>query len=91
MAFIPYLAFGPTALLGWIGLLHGPDHHSTPRENWADKTIDLLIPAFNEEDHPFCLSAIERQTLKPRCIFYMTMVVMTKRSNMQRLMQSWLS
>lgn len=70
MAFIPYFAFGPTSLMGLIGLLHGPDKTiPTPMEDWRQVTVDLVIPAFNEEKTiVLCLSSILRQSLKPRQI-----------------------
>lgn len=71
MAFVPYFVLGPTALMGLIGLLHGPDRTiPTPAEDWKQATVDLLIPAFNEEKTiVLCLSSIMRQTLKPRKIY----------------------
>ena len=70
MAFIPYFAIGPTSLLSIWGLLHGPDHTvPTPTEDWKKATVDLIIPAFNEEKNIIlCLSSIMRQSLKPRQI-----------------------
>lgn len=71
MAFIPYFVLGPTALMGLIGLLHGPDKTvPTPNEDWKKATLDLLIPTFNEEKTIIlCLASIGRQTIQPRQIF----------------------
>lgn len=70
MAFVPYFVLGPTALMGLIGLLHGPDKTiPTPPEDWKKATMDLLIPAYNEEKNIIlCLASILRQTLQPRQI-----------------------
>lgn len=71
MAFIPFLALGPTAIIGMIGLLHGPDKTiPTPVDNWQDATLDLVIPSYNEEKNIIlCINSIIRQTLKPRVIY----------------------
>ena len=71
MAFIPYFVLGPTALMGLIGLLHGPDRTiPTPNEDWKKATLDLLIPSFNEERTiVLCLASIQRQTIQPRQIY----------------------
>lgn len=68
MATIPYLIIGPSSILGLIGLLHGPDEtEATPLEDWHKESIDVLIPARNEEESiVFCLSSLEMQTIKPR-------------------------
>ena len=70
MAFLPYFAIGPTSLLGLYSLLHGQDRTKpTPADNWKLATVDLIIPAFNEEKNiVLCLSSIARQSLKPRQI-----------------------
>ena len=71
MAFIPFLAIGPTSLMGIIGLLHGPDRTiPTPKDKWQDVTMDLVIPTYNEEKNiVLCLNSIARQTIKPRIIY----------------------
>jgi glycosyltransferase involved in cell wall biosynthesis len=71
MAFIPYFVLGPTALMGLIGLLHGPDRTKpTPADDWKMASLDLLIPTFNEEKTIIlCLASIRRQTIQPRQIF----------------------
>ena len=70
MAFVPYFVLGPTGLMGLIGLLHGPDRTiPTPNEDWKKATVDLIIPAFNEEKTiVLCLASIKRQSLQPRQI-----------------------
>lgn len=70
MATIPYLIIGPTAILSFIGLLHGGDKTvPTPLEDWHKESIDVLIPARNEEKSiVFCLSSLATQTIKPRRI-----------------------
>ena len=71
MAFIPYFVLGPTAFMGLLGLLYGPDKTiPTPKDDWTKATLDLLIPAYNEEKNiSLCLSSIKRQSLQPRQIF----------------------
>ncbi len=70
MAALPYLVLSPSGIMGVIGLLHGPDRTvPTPQENWCEATIDLLIPAYNEEKNiVLCLSSILKQTRKPQRI-----------------------
>ena len=68
MASLPYLIISPTALLSFIGLLKGADKTvPTPPEDWNKVTVDLIIPAQNEENTiVLCLAAIALQTKKPR-------------------------
>lgn len=70
MASIPYLIISPSALVSFIGLMHGADKTiPTPAEDWRKASIDLLIPAHNEEQTiVLCLESITKQTLKPRNI-----------------------
>jgi len=70
MAVIPYLAISPNSILSILGLIHGPDRtEPTPGENWREATVDVVIPAFNEERNiPLCLASIVKQTLRPRRI-----------------------
>jgi glycosyltransferase involved in cell wall biosynthesis len=60
----------PNAVLSIIGLLHGPDKTvPTPAQDWRTATVDMVIPAFNEEKNiVLCLSSVARQTLKPKRI-----------------------
>jgi len=67
MAAIPYLVFGPTAVLSTIGLIMGKDKAiPTPPKDWHKATVDVVIPALNEEQTiVLCLASIARQTFKP--------------------------
>ncbi len=70
MAVIPYFVISPNAVLSILGLIHGPDKTDpTPAEDWRDATVDVVIPAFNEERNlPLCLTSLATQTLRPRRI-----------------------
>lgn len=70
MATTPYFVLSPNTILSIIGLLHGADKTvATPSENWRDATIDVVIPALNEENNILlCLASLVRQTVKPRRI-----------------------
>ena len=70
MATLPYFVFSPNTLLSVLGLMRGPDTtRPTPAEDWRDATVDVIIPAYNEEEHiVFCLASVLRQTLRPRRI-----------------------
>jgi glycosyltransferase involved in cell wall biosynthesis len=67
MAAIPFLVFGPTTILSTIGLLMGKDKSvPTPAKDWRKATVDVVIPALNEERTIIlCLASIARQTFKP--------------------------
>ncbi len=68
MAFVPYFIISPNAIMSVVGLLRGPDKtEPTPAENWQEATVDVVIPAFNEEANILqSIASITRQTLKPR-------------------------
>ncbi len=70
MATTPYFVISPNAILSIIGLLRGPDRIvPTPDEDWWTATVDVVIPAFNEEKNiTLCLASLARQTLKPKRI-----------------------
>jgi glycosyltransferase involved in cell wall biosynthesis len=70
MAAVPYLIISPNTILSILGLMHGPDKtEPTPAEDWRDATVDVVIPAFNEERSiALCLASITKQTLRPRRI-----------------------
>src|SRR6476659_10168235 len=70
MATAPWFVLSPNALLSSIGLLRGPDKTvPTPAEDWQVAIVDVVIPAFKEEDNIIhCLASIARQTFKPRNI-----------------------
>lgn len=68
MAVIPNFLFGPNALLSLYGLFHGPDLTvPTITEDWRRATVDLVIPARNEEANiALCLASVARQTFQPQ-------------------------
>lgn len=70
MATAPWFVISPNVLLSAIGLLRGPDKTvPTPRENWRAAVVDVVIPAYREEDNIIhCLASLARQTLQPRRI-----------------------
>jgi len=59
---------GPSALLGALGLLRAPDRTvPTPREQWRDAVVDVVIPGrCHQATIVHCLAALQAQTLKPR-------------------------
>lgn len=67
MATTPYFILSPNTVLSIIGLIHGPDKTiPNPAQDWREATVDVVIPAFNEESNiPLCLAALARQTRKP--------------------------
>ena len=67
MATTPYLVVSPNLILSVIGLLHGPDETvPTPSEDWKEATVNVVIPAYNEEKNiVLCLDSLMRQTHKP--------------------------
>ncbi len=68
MATTPWFVISPNALLSAIGLLRGPDKTvPTPAEDWRSAVVDVVIPAYKEEDNIIhCLASLARQTLRPR-------------------------
>jgi len=70
MATTPYFILSPNTVLSIIGLIHGPDETvPAPAEDWRSATVDVVIPAFNEESNiPLCLASLARQTRKPQRI-----------------------
>lgn len=68
MATAPWFVLSPNALLSTIGLIRGPDKtEPTPAEDWRVATIDVVIPAYKEEDNiVHCLASVARQTVRPR-------------------------
>ena len=70
MATTPYFIISPNTVLSILGLLHGPDKTvPTPPEDWRRATVDVVIPALNEERNiTLCLESLIRQTLRPRSI-----------------------
>lgn len=67
MATTPYFILSPNTVLSLVGLMHGPDKTvPAPAEDWRNATVDVVIPAYNEESNiPLCLAALARQTRKP--------------------------
>jgi len=70
MATTPYFILSPNTVLSIIGLIHGPDETvPAPAQDWRTATVDVVIPAFNEESNiPLCLASLARQTRKPKRI-----------------------
>ena len=70
MATIPYFILGPNTFLSMLGLARGADKTvPTPAEDWRDATVDVIIPALNEEETIIpCLASVIRQTVRPRRI-----------------------
>jgi glycosyltransferase involved in cell wall biosynthesis len=68
MATAPWFVLSPNALLSAIGLLHGPDKTvPTPAADWQEAVVDVVIPAYKEEDNIIhCLASLARQTKRPR-------------------------
>lgn len=68
MATAPWFVISPNTLLSVIGLLHGPDKTvPTPTDDWRTAVVDVVIPAFKEEDNiVYCLASVSRQTVQPR-------------------------
>lgn len=68
MATAPWFVLSPNALLSAVGLLRGPDKTvPTPAEDWQTAVVDVVIPAYKEEDNIIhCLASLARQTVKPR-------------------------
>jgi glycosyltransferase involved in cell wall biosynthesis len=63
----PFLV-SPNSILSILGLLHGEDKtEPTPAENWREATVNVVIPALNEEVNiGLCLASIARQTKRPQ-------------------------
>ncbi len=70
MATTPYFVLSPNLILSLIGLIHGPDETvPTPAKNWQEATVDVIIPALNEEKNiVMCLYSLLQQTIKPQHI-----------------------
>ena len=67
---LPHFLSIANTLLRVIGLMRGPDtSRPTPAEDWSDATVDVVIPAFNDQDNIVrCLESVLRQTRRPRRI-----------------------
>lgn len=68
MAAVPYFILSPSTILSLIGLFKGPDKTvPTPAEDWRQATVDVVIPALNEEGYIVrTLASVMKQTLTPR-------------------------
>jgi glycosyltransferase involved in cell wall biosynthesis len=69
----PFFIIGPNTLISLIGLWRGRDMTvPTPAEDWRERTVDVVIPAHNEEATIIlCLDSLRTQTLKPNRIIVM--------------------
>jgi glycosyltransferase involved in cell wall biosynthesis len=67
VAVFPYFVIGPNAALSLAGLAKGPDRTTpTPKDDWRQARVDVVIPAFNEaQTIVLCLAGLLRQTLRP--------------------------
>lgn len=67
MATTPFFVLSPNTVLSIIGLIHGPDDTvPTPAEDWHKATVDVVIPALNEESNiAICLASLLKQTRRP--------------------------
>lgn len=70
MAAVLNFFIGPATILTTIGFLHGPDKTiPTPKEDWHNAVVDLIIPTYNEQRNiSLCLASIAKQTMRPRSI-----------------------
>lgn len=68
MATAPWFIISPNTLISLLGLARGPDKtEPTPAEDWRTAVVDVVIPAFKEQDNiTLALSSLMQQTLKPR-------------------------
>ncbi len=71
MATLPYFVISPNSIASMLGFLQHreADDYATPPEDWRRATVDLVIPAHNEEKMiALALASVLRQTLRPRQI-----------------------
>ena len=68
MATAPYFVLSPNTVLSLLGFARGRDKTvPTPAENWRQMSVDVVIPALDEERTiALCLASIARQTCPPR-------------------------
>jgi glycosyltransferase involved in cell wall biosynthesis len=68
MAVTPYFILSPNVILSLVGLVRGPDKTvPTPAEDWREATVDVVIPALNEEKTiVLSLASVLKQTLRPK-------------------------
>lgn len=76
MASLPYFVLSPSGIVCLVGLLHGPDKTiPTPVEDYRKATVDLVIPAYNEEKSVvLCLESIAKQTIRPTQVMMVLIV-----------------
>ena len=69
----PFFILGPNTLISLIGMIRAPDKTvPTPIDDWRKATVDVVIPAYNEEATIiFCLDSVRQQTIKPNRIVVM--------------------
>ena len=65
MATAPWFVISPNTLVSLIGLIRGPDKtEPTPVEDWRTAVIDVVIPAFREQDNiAYTLSSLMTQSM----------------------------
>lgn len=72
MASLPYFVLSPNTIASMIGFVRDKkkqDRETQPFDDWRGATVDIVIPARNEEEMILlCLASILRQTYKPRRI-----------------------
>jgi glycosyltransferase involved in cell wall biosynthesis len=68
MATAPWFVISPNTLVSLIGLIRGPDKtEPTPVEDWRSAIVDVVIPAFREQDNiAYTLSSLMSQSMQPR-------------------------
>lgn len=68
MATAPWFVISPNTALSIVGLVRGVDKTvPTPAADWHTAVVDVVIPAFKEQDNIlYTLSSIVQQTFKPR-------------------------
>ena len=67
MATISTFFLSPNTILSLLGFVHGPDKTvPNPAEDWHTATVNVVIPALNEEANiALCLASVARQTKRP--------------------------
>ncbi|MFZ9347867.1 MAG: glycosyltransferase [Arenimonas sp.] len=68
MATAPWFVISPNTVISLIGLIRGPDKtEPTPIEDWRTAVVDVVIPAFREQDNiAYTLSSLMTQSMQPR-------------------------
>jgi len=70
VAQLPQFVFSPSTLISALGFLRGPDTTpATPARDWRSVTVDVVIPAHNEQDNIVrCLASVLSQKRQPRSV-----------------------